>query len=114
MMTENMTDYDINEQEIKDYCKKYGYKFRYFGENAIILTGMDTWRIKRVYKRDERRQLMIEHANTMGNRKGKMQFHNQRFAPDIAYVFDVVISRHEAYGGVYTKAFRIKELLATL
>ena len=57
-------------------------------------------------------KIRVEHMNLSGNRSGKMQFHSQRYAYDLDYIFDNIIIPHERGKRVYQKAFRIKKLLA--
>ena len=102
----------LNEQKIKKYCKKYGYGFRYFHSIAIITTGVDEWRLEAVQTVENGElidKILVKHINKVGNRSGKMQFHTQRYAYDLDYVFTNIITPHETYNKVYSKAFRIKE-----
>lgn len=107
----------LNEQKIKKYCKKYGYGFRYFHNIAIITTGVDEWKLGAITTTENKKvtdKILVEHINKVGNRTGKMQFHSQRYAYDLDYVFTNIITPHETYDRVYSKAFRIKELLITI
>lgn len=106
----------LNELEIREFCKKYGFSYRYFNnDNAIIMTGLDSWRL--IETTTQRRnqtiyKIIVEHANKAGNKKGKMQFHTQRVAFDVEWIFENIIVPHQTYNRVYEKAFRLKELLA--
>lgn len=107
----------LNEQKIKKYCKKYGYGFRYFHDIAIITTGVDEWRLEAIQTVENKElidKILVKHINKVGNRTGKMQFHSQRYAYDLDYVFENVISSHEQYERVYQKVFEIKELYASV
>ncbi len=97
----------LNELRIKHYCDMYGFSYRLFYDNAIIMTGVDEWRI--MMAKNER--ILVEHYNRSGNKTGKMQFHSQRYAPDVDYVFQTIIKPHETYNNVYQEAFKIKYLL---
>lgn len=98
-----------DEKIIKKYCKKYNYGCKIFDDNVIISTNLDDWKVTR-----GKDKLLVFHSNKAGNRNGKHQYHFQRVCPDWTYVFDVVISRHENYSGVYDKAFKIKDILENL
>ncbi|MGJ0846563.1 hypothetical protein ACR77J_07735 [Tissierella praeacuta] len=105
----------LNELEIREFCKRYGFGYRYFTDNVIIMTGVDSWRL--VETTTQRRnqtiyKIIVEHANKFGNKSGKIQFHTQRVAFDVEWIFDNIIVPHQTYSKVYEKAFNIKELLA--
>ena len=107
----------LNEQKIKKYCKKYGYTYRLFYDVAIISTNVDEWKLKSVQTVEKGEiidKIRVEHINRAGNRTRKMQFHSQRYAYDLDYVFTNIIAPHETYDKVYSKAFRIKDLLTTI
>lgn len=106
----------LDEQKIKMYCKKYGYSYNYFGYNTIIETGMDVWKLEdvEVFNKENKEYnsiIKVKHYNKKGNSKGKMQFHPQRYARDIDYIFNNIIIPHELKRGAYQKAFKIKKLL---
>lgn len=99
----------LDEMEIKRLCKKYNYKYRYFYETAIIETGVDMWRITLTgikYKK-----IMVEHINKNGNKKRKIQFHKQRVAYDLDWIFKNIISPHQDFLNVFNETFKIKKLL---
>lgn len=105
----------INELELKEKCKLYECSYRHFGCSAVIFTNMDTWRLEMVNVFENGKvidKIRVEHMNLSGNRSGKMQFHSQRYAYDLDYIFDNIIIPHERGKRVYQKAFRIKKLLA--
>ena len=97
----------LNEMEIKRNCEENKYSYRHFQTTVLIMTGVDTWRITEM----EHNRLLVEHANKRNNRKGKMQFHPQRIAQDVDWVFSNIIVPHQNYNRTFQKAFRIKELL---
>lgn len=101
----------LNEMEIKKHCDINGFDYRYFYTTSVITTGTDTWRLtqKEVRAGD---LILVEHANKAGNKSGKMQFHTQRVAYDIDWIFNNIIVPHETYSNVYDKAFKVKQLLA--
>ena len=107
----------LNEQKIKKYCKKYGYGFRYFHNIAIITTGVDEWGLEAIQTVEDGElidKILVKHINKVGNRTGKMQFHAQRYAYDLDYVFQNIVAPHETYDRVYSKAFKIRDILATI
>lgn len=97
----------LDKRLIERYCELYGFSYRYFYTNAIIMTNVDEWRLKLTKKG----KILVEHYNRAGNKTGKMQFHSQRYADDLHYVFKNIIRPHETYDRVYQEAFRIKYLL---
>lgn len=97
----------LNEMEIKRNCEENGYGYKHFYDTAIITTSVDTWRITQM----EHGRILVEHANKRNNRKGKMQFHPQRYVQDIDWAFSNIIVPHQNYNRTFQKAFRIKELL---
>lgn len=97
----------LNEQKIKNYCDMYGFSYRIFYNNVIIMTGVDEWRLIAA----DNSKIIVEHYNRAGNKTGKMQFHSQRYAPNLDYVFENIIKPHETYNNVYQEAFKIKYLL---
>lgn len=107
----------LNELIIKKYCKIYGYSYRYFGDNVIITTNLDEWRLRLIETIEDNQlinKILVEHYNRAGNKTGKMQFHSQKYAYDIEYIFKNIISPHERYKSVYDKAFRIDDILKKL
>lgn len=105
----------INELELQENCERYNCEYRHFGDTAVIFTGMDTWKVDaiQVYEDEEVvEKIKVKHLNSLGNSTGKMQFHSQRYAYDLDYIFSNIIIPHEQSDWVYNKAFRIKELLA--
>lgn len=108
----------LNEATIKRYCKGYGYSYRCFGDIALITTGVDEWRLKavKVVERGEVvDRILVEHINKAGNRKGKMKFHTQRYAYDLDYIFQNIISSHKSsHNSITNETFRIKELFAQI
>lgn len=104
----------LDEREIKYYCNKYNFSYRYFYNNAVIMTGVDMWRLTEIETRNRNTveyKIIVEHANKAGNRTGKIQFHSQRIAYDVEWIFENIIIPHQSYNRVYQKAFRLKELL---
>lgn len=107
----------LNEQKIKNHCKKYGYGFRYFHNIAIITTGVDEWRLEAIQTVEDGElidKILVKHINKVGNGSGKMQFHAQRYAYDLDYVFENIITPHEKYERVYQKVFEMKKLYASV
>ncbi len=107
----------LNETTINAYCKECGYTYRLFGDIAIITTSVDEWKLKSVQFIEDGKpidKILVEHINKAGNRTGKMQFHSQRYAYDLDYIFTNIITAHESYNRVYEKAFRLKELFAII
>lgn len=105
-----------NELKIKEYCNKLGYGYRYFGDNAIITTSVDTWMLKfqqKIINKQIEEVILVGHQNKSGNSKRKHQFHTQRYARDLDYVFTNIISSHQEYNRAFEKTFRLKELLKT-
>lgn len=100
----------LNEMEIKKYCDINKFSYRYFYNTAIITTGVDTWRLTQKEIRTGE-IIVVEHANKMGNKSGKMQFHTQRIAYDVAWIFNNIIVPHETYSNAYNKTFKLKKLL---
>src|SRR5690606_30721779 len=99
----------------REFCRKYGFSYRFFNDNAIIMTNLDNWRLIEVITQTHNQtiyKIIVEHANKAGNRSGKMQFHSQRVAFDVEWIFENIIVPHETYSNVYNKAFKLKELLA--
>lgn len=108
---------ELNEKTIRKYCSKYDYTYRLFHNVAMISTNVDEWKLESIQTIENGEiidKIRVEHINKAGNRTGKMQFHSQRYAYDLDYVFTNIIAPHETYNRVYSKAFRIKELLATI
>ena len=97
----------LDEIKIKQYCSEYNFHYRYFGNNALIMTGVDEWRIRAI----DKDKILVEHYNKLGNKSGKMQFHSQRYAKDLDYIFKNIIKPHSSYNSVFQEAFRIKYLL---
>lgn len=107
----------LNELKIKEHCNYNGYSYRYFGENAIITTNVDVWKLSTVRAREGKKiinKILVEHMNKVGNKSGKMRFHTQRYAYDMDYIFKNIIIPHQTYSRVYDKAFRIKKIFASL
>lgn len=107
----------LDEQKIRRYCMENGYNYKYFGDNTIITTGLDVWRLKivEVFKKELKAYIPIikvEHQNVVGNKTKKIHFHTQRYAQDVDYVFTNIIIPHEQKGRAYQKAFVIKDLLS--
>lgn len=105
----------IDELKLRKNCEENGCNYRYFGYNAIVTTNMDTWELESVEVIESGNvvdKIKVKHINTIGNKKGKMQFHSQRYAYDLDYIFNNIIIPHEKYKKVYEKSFRIQELLA--
>lgn len=105
----------LNEMKIKEYCDMHGFSYRYFYDTAIIMTNVDMWRLtyyEAIIENEVVHRIMVEHANKAGNKSGKIQFHTQRIAYDIDWIFQNIIVPHETYSNVYNKAFKLKELLA--
>lgn len=100
----------LNEMEIKKYCEMYGLNYKYFYDTAII-TGVDMWKLTEVTVKTGN-IILVEHENKAGNRTKKMQFHSQRIAYDIEWIFENIIIPHQSYNRVYQKAFTVKKLLA--
>lgn len=98
-----------DKQVIQKYCQKYNYGYRIFDNDAIVTTNVDEWRISFIED-----TILVQHLNKAGNRTRKCNYHTQRYAPDIEYVFDVVIRRHENYDSSYSEAFKIKNILEEL
>ena len=85
--------------------------------SKLLVTGVDVWLLEDIQTVEDKElidKILVKHINKVGNRTGKMQFHAQRYAYDLDYVFTNIIAPHETYNKVYSKAFRIKELLATI
>lgn len=107
----------LNEQKIKNYCKRYGYGYRHFHNIAIITTGVDEWQLEAIQTVGNEElidKILVKHINKVGNRTGKMQFHTQRYAYDLDYVFENIITPHEKYERVYQKVFEIKKMYASV
>ena len=105
----------INELTLKRNCDKNKCSYKHFGDSAIITTNIDTWRVETVEVFEKGAvidKIKVEHLNINHNKSKKMQFHTQRYAYDLDYIFDHIIMPHEKNKMVYQKAFRIKELLA--
>lgn len=96
--------------EIIANCNKYGYKYRVFYDCAVITTSMDEWTLSE----SKNKKIIIEHINKAGNKKRKCNYHMHRYAPNIDYAFDIVISRHSDYSNVFNKSFKIGEILKKL
>lgn len=106
----------LNEIKIKEYCDMYGYEYRCFGCTALIMTGVDTWRLTSMetISRDGVSQcIKVEHANKYRNRSGKFNFHVQRIAYDIDWIFQNIIVPHQTYDRAYNKVFELKELISS-
>jgi len=99
----------LDEMEIKKLCKKYNYKYRCFHNTAIIETGIDMWKITLTGVKNKK--IMVEHMNKNGNKKGKIQFHKQRIAYDLDWVFKNIINPHQTFENVFNETFKIKRLL---
>lgn len=98
----------LDEKLIKRYCELYRYGYRHFEDVVVITTGVDEWRLTYKEKQDK---ILVEHINKAGNSSGKMQYHAQKYADDIHYIFKNIIKPHETFDNVYNKAFKIKQLL---
>ena len=96
----------MDELTIKRYCDMQGYNYRYFGNDVIIITDLDEWELK--YKNDK---ILVKHYNKANNRAGKMQFHKQRYAYDLDYIFNSIIIPHGNYNKKFQKVFEIKKVL---
>lgn len=110
-----MNNNQLDELKLKRYCDEHKYKYNYFGDCAIITTNLDEWRLQTIESYQDgvlTAKIKVDHYNRSGNKKGKMQFHPQRNAYDLDYIFNNIIIPHEGHDRVYQKAFRIKELLA--
>ncbi len=102
----------LNEVELKKHCNKYGYKYRYFFDTAVIMTGIDMWKL--LEKGIKHKRIVVEHYNKTGNKKGKLQFHSQRVAYDLEWIFENIIVPHQSFTNVYNETFKIKDLLAQM
>lgn len=104
----------IEEERINELCNKYGYSYRYFPNNVMIMTNVDIWKISSFQTAKGETLLVLKHINKKGNRSRKLQFHTQRIIPDIEYAFDIVISRHENCEDSYGRVFKVKKVLSKL
>lgn len=112
-----MSKSTLDELTIKRYCNMYGYSYRYFGDNVIITTNLDEWMLRLVEVIEDNKlinKILVEHYNRSGNRTGKMQFHTQRYAYDIEYVFENIINSHESYNMYYDELFKLDDILKEL
>lgn len=92
----------LDEQKIKMYCEKYGYSCNCFGDNVVITTPIDEWRLEAIevynrYSKEYTQKIKVQHINKAGNKSRKFQFHLQRrrLADDIDYVFNNIIATHK-------------------
>lgn len=100
---------NLDELKIKKYCMINNYKYRCFGDNAIIMTNVDEWVIEAL----SNDRILVRHINKQRGRTKKMHFHSQQLAYDLDYAFKNIITPHETYNRVFQKAFVVKELLAS-
>lgn len=110
----------LDEMKIKKYCENSGYSYRYFGENVVIMTSVDNWQLIEVENPPNNKnnknkyKIIVEHANKTGNKTGKMQFHTQRIAYDVDWIFENIIIPHQSYNRAFQKTFKVKKLLKTV
>ena len=105
----------LNENKIKKVCTANGYGYNYFGDTAIITTGLDQWYIELIGIYSNARgeyidRIRLKHKNRKGNRTGKAHFHTQRYVKDIDYAFQTIRS-HEENSRDFNKAFKIKSII---
>lgn len=107
----------LDEMKIKKYCEISGYNYRYFGENVVIMTSVDNWQLIEVENtpnNKDKYKIIVEHANKSRNKTGKMQFHTQRIAYDVDWIFTNIIIPHQSYNRAFQKTFEVKKLLKTV
>lgn len=107
----------LDEMKIKKYCESSGYSYRYFGENVVIMTSLDNWQLIEVENPSNSKnkyKIIVKHANKLRNKTGKMQFHTQRIAYDVDWIFENIIIPHQSYNRVFQKVFKINKLLKTV
>lgn len=108
----------LNERNINERCKEYGFGCNYFGDTAIITTGVDQWQLisKTVYDKNVGiyvDKVMLKHKNARGNRSGKAHYHKQRLVCNTNQAFKIIIS-HQENCRDFNKAFEIKNSLKVI
>lgn len=112
---QSRNEYLLDEYKIKDYCTQYNYKYKMHQGNriAIIETCTDSWKItanETINRCGTGTDIEVGHYNKSGNKKGKMQFHTQKHARDIDYVFNSIISTHISGKNTLDCIFDIKSI----
>lgn len=105
----------LSEKYIDKFCKINNYSYNYFGDVAIITTGVDQWYLELVSTYNERNwdyeeRVRLKHKNRKGNRAGKAHFHTQRYVKDIDCAFQTIRS-HEENSRDFNKAFKVKSII---
>lgn len=106
----------LDEEKIKDNCLKLGFSYNYFGNMAIITTGVDQWSLESVevynkHQKDYVDGIKLRHKNIKGNKTGKAHYHTQRYVNNIDYAFKTITS-HEENSRDFNKIFEIKNILS--
>lgn len=107
----------LDEIKIKKYCNMYGFNYKYFPEVVVVTTGTDTWKLELVdvFNREikEYNQIIrVNHLNKAANKSKKIHFHKQRYAYDIDYVFNSIISTHKHDNSMIQRVNTINRLVA--
>lgn len=80
----------LNEDKIREFCEKNGYRYNYFGYNAIIDTPLEQWKLEGIEKSDGQSIVRLKHRNQMGNASGKAHFHTQRIVAKIEWALETI------------------------
>jgi len=99
----------LNELKIKRYCDVNKYSYRYFNDTVVVITGLDAWELT-----DMGNRILVRHINKYGNKKGKMQFHPQRIAYDVDWIFKNIITSHKNNNGICQRVLRMKKIIAEI
>ena len=107
----------LDEIKIKKYCNIYGYDYKHFPEVVVVTTGIDTWKLELVdvFNREikEYNQIIrVNHLNKAANKSKKIHFHKQRYAYDVDYVFNNIISTHDHNSSTIKRVDTINRLVA--
>lgn len=98
----------INEFEVKKYCQRYGFKYKYINENSVLVQSKyDSWRIDCDGK-SSLKPLQLYHQNTRHNTRGE---HKQRRFRDIPFLIRS-IKQHDdhTYYMLFKKRSRLDRL----
>lgn len=98
----------INELEVKKYCQKYGFRYKYINESSVFIQSKyDSWRIDCDGK-SRIKPLQLYHQNTRYNTGGE---HKQRRFQDVPFLIES-IKRHDdhTHYTLFNKRSRIDRL----
>lgn len=85
----------LNEKMIREFCEKNGYRYNYFGLDAIIDTPLEQWKLEGTEKYNHKRNtyetiIRLKHRNQLGNSTGKAHFHTQRVVGKLEWALETI------------------------